>query len=94
MEVIPIDLNGNGKIDPDENFYENTGQVMKAIKDGKYPSPPARDSILYQRENQRTRGAGIPKWVLTDGQKYVPEAGYVTLLRNRSVADRNLTKLN
>jgi phosphate transport system substrate-binding protein len=78
IDVIPIDLNGNGKIDPEENFYTTLDQVMNAIRNGIYPSPPARDLYFVS--------AGKPgnkivleflNWILTDGQKYLAEAGYV-----------------
>ncbi len=80
LEIIPIDLNGNGMIDPDENFYGSMDQVMKAINDGKYPSPPARD--LYFVSGGKPGNKLVQtflKWILSDGQKYVTEAGYVTI---------------
>jgi phosphate transport system substrate-binding protein len=81
---LPIDLNNNGKIDPDENFYGNIDQLVNAIASGKYPSPPARDLFFLTK--------GIPKnplvkdfikWVLTTGQKYVKEAGYISLPKDK-----------
>ena len=77
---LPIDLNNNGKIDPDENFYGSIDQIDDAIASGKYPSPPARDLYFL------TKGAPTSevvkefiKFVLTDGQQYVKEGGYVNL---------------
>lgn len=77
---VPIDLNNNGKLDPDENFYNNTDQLIAAIIAGKYPSPPARD--LYFVTNGKPNNPIIKafvKYILTDGQKYVTEAGYIKL---------------
>jgi phosphate transport system substrate-binding protein len=39
--VIPVDLNENGAIDPEEDFYASRDGVTGAIADGIYPSPPA-----------------------------------------------------
>jgi phosphate transport system substrate-binding protein len=39
--IIPIDLNENGVIDPEEDFYARRDGVTGAIADGIYPSPPA-----------------------------------------------------
>jgi len=80
LEVIPLDLNGNGKIDPEENFYDNLNGVMAAIKDGRYPSPPARE-LYFVSKGKPTNPVVLEflRWVLTDGQKFVTEAGYVTL---------------
>ena len=80
VAVLPIDINSNGKIDAGENFYSSLDSVMLAIREGKYPSPPARDLYLI------SKGAPVKKavssfleWILTDGQKFVKEAGYVEL---------------
>lgn len=78
LAVIPIDLNENGKIDPDENFYDTMDGVMKAISEGKYPSPPARDLYLVSGGKPDNKLVlAFLRWVLSDGQKFVSEAGYV-----------------
>jgi phosphate transport system substrate-binding protein len=77
---VPIDLNGNGKIDADENFYGSIDQIVAAIAAGKYPSPPARD--LYFLTKGLPKSPAVKefiKWVLTDGQKFVKDAGYINL---------------
>ncbi len=84
VDVLPIDINGNGKIDAAENFYSSLDSVMLAIRDGVYPSPPARDLYLISKgapvkESVRT----FLEWILTDGQKFVNEAGYVRLKPNQ-----------
>ncbi|MBN2519826.1 MAG: PstS family phosphate ABC transporter substrate-binding protein [Bacteroidales bacterium] len=80
LEVIPIDLNENGSIDKEENFYDSLDLVMKAIKDDIYPSPPARD-LYYVSKGKPERVVVIKfiEWILTEGQQYVKEAGYVQL---------------
>lgn len=80
IEVIPIDINENGKIDSTESFYGSLDEITSAIKANKYPSPPARDLYFVSKgkpANELVRE--FLKWILTDGQKYVEEAGYVTL---------------
>jgi phosphate transport system substrate-binding protein len=80
IRVLPIDLNNDGKITPDENFYDSMDDLITAIANGKYPSPPARE--LYFVTNGKPQKALVIKfltWVLTDGQKYVNESGYIAL---------------
>ncbi|MEI6682916.1 MAG: PstS family phosphate ABC transporter substrate-binding protein [Bacteroidota bacterium] len=80
LAVVPIDLNGNGKIDPEENFYDNIDKVMQAINDGRYPSPPARDLYLVSGGKPTNKLVlNFLQWLLSDGQKFVNEAGYVTI---------------
>lgn len=84
IAILPIDVNENGKIDDDENFYADRSQLVKAIADGKYPSPPARDLYLVAH--------GIPKspvvkaflkYVLTQGQKSNESQGYITISQEK-----------
>jgi len=83
IDVVPIDVNGNGQIDPTENFYGNLHQFLKAVNDGTYPSPPARQ--LYFITNGKSNRKEIMdffQWVLTTGQQFVAPAGYVALPKN------------
>lgn len=80
LEIVPIDLNGNGIIDPDEDFYGSLEDICAAIADYRYPSPPARDLYLVSKgkpENQLV--IAFLNWILVNGQQYVSEAGYVHL---------------
>jgi len=84
IKIVPLDLNNNGKIDPDENFYDTLDQLVNAIATGKYPSPPARD-LYFVTSGKPTKKVLVEfiKWVLTDGQKYVHEAGYINLSKDK-----------
>jgi phosphate transport system substrate-binding protein len=80
LEVIPIDINGNGVIDSTEKIYDSLDNIMKAIRDGVYPSPPARDLYFISKgKPQNEIVVAFLKWIMTEGQKYVEEAGYVKL---------------
>ena len=81
LRVVPIDINNNGKIDDDENFYNSMNDLIAAIASGKYPSPPARELYFVCKGNPKNNKAlaAFIKWVLSDGQKFVHEAGYIAL---------------
>lgn len=80
LEILPIDFNRNGKIDPEENFYATRDELVQAITLGRYPSPPARDLYLVCKgKPQRKAVAAFIRWILTTGQEYVPETGYIGL---------------
>ncbi len=80
IEIIPIDINENGLIDPDEQVYNKLDDIMAAIQIGKYPAPPARDLYLISKgKPQNTIVIEFLKWIVTDGQKFVNEAGYVQI---------------
>lgn len=92
LAVMPLDINGNGKIDPDENFYDTVTQLMDAIAKGKYPSPPARNLFLVSN-GKPTKPVVIEfiKFILTEGQKYANPTGYIPLSKN--TIDEELAKL-
>jgi len=80
LEIIPFDINENGVIDADENFYNTIDDIDKAIKEGKYPSPPARDLYFVSKGKPLNKATSdFLKWILTEGQKFVKEGGYVEL---------------
>jgi phosphate transport system substrate-binding protein len=77
---LPIDVNGNGKVDPEESCYATRDDIVKAIAEGRYPSPPARDLNFVSRTlPTRAPVKEFMLWALTEGQKFVPEAGYINL---------------
>jgi phosphate transport system substrate-binding protein len=88
ITVLPIDINNDGKITPDEDFYKSLDDLISAVETGKFPSPPARE--LYFVTNGKPRKELVVKflqWVLTDGQKYVNESGYIKLSKERVAAE-------
>ncbi len=90
LRVIPLDLNNNGKIDPDENFYDSMNDLISAIASGKYPSPPARDLFFVMKGNPKNNKVltAFIRWVLTDGQKFVHEAGYIALTKDKIAVEQ------
>jgi phosphate transport system substrate-binding protein len=85
LKVIPVDLNNNGKIESDENFYESMNDLIAAIASGKYPSPPARELYFVIKGSPKNNKVltGFIRWVLSDGQKFVNEAGYISLPKDK-----------
>jgi phosphate transport system substrate-binding protein len=80
VHALPIDVNGNGKIDADENFYDTIDHLTDAIAAGKYPSPPARNlGFLFKGKPKKKELVEFVKYVLTSGQKFVDENGYIPL---------------
>lgn len=80
IEVVPIDINGNGKIDPEEDFYDSFEDILNAIASGIYPSPPARELYFVSKGKPEKQAVlDFLNWVLTDGQAFVKEAGYVPI---------------
>lgn len=76
--VVPLDINGDGRIDEAEKI-ETKSQAIAAVAENRYPSPPARTLYLVTKGKPAGLLADFLSWILTDGQVYVGEAGYVAL---------------
>ncbi len=79
LRIIPLDLNGDGQISPDEDFYNTKSEMAQAIGDRVYPFPPARELYLVTKGKPTPAVASFINWILTQGQDLVPQAGYVKL---------------
>lgn len=92
LVIIPLDLNENGIIDPDEQIYATRDTITEAINTGKYPSPPARELNLVTRGTFSGPTQDFVSWILTDGQQYVQESGYIALPKEK--ISENMNKLS
>jgi len=80
--VVPLDVNGNGMADPDE-IYDTKDKAVEAVATSLYPSPPARDLNLVTRGQPIGLEHDFIVWILTEGQQYLSEAGYIALPQDR-----------
>jgi phosphate transport system substrate-binding protein len=76
--VPPIDINDNGQADANE-LYKTTADAIKAVAEGVYPSPPARFENLATKGKPTGVTLAFITWILTDGQQFLSQAGYVPL---------------
>ena len=80
--TIPIDVNGNGQADADE-LLETKQEAVEAVATGKYPSPPARILNLVTKGKPTGIVQTFIEWIVTNGQQFVGEAGYVQLTQDQ-----------
>ncbi len=82
--VIPIDIDGNGHIDLSESFYSTLTDLNQAIADGRYPAPPARNLYLVcNGVPEKAEVLAFLEFILTEGQGFAPENGYIPLSEER-----------
>lgn len=89
LVIVPIDLNNNGILDENEQFYDTSTDIINAIANDVYPSPPARALHLVTKTNfdDNEVAKNFVNWILTDGQQYVPQGGYIQL-SNETIQDQ------
>lgn len=83
IQLVPIDKNGNGKIDNMENIYDNLQEFSRGVWIGKYPK--ALSGKIYSVSSEKPKGEtelAFLNWVLTDGQQFLNANGYNDLVLN------------
>jgi len=76
---VPIDLNENGILDENESFYNTSTELIDAINNNTYPSPPTRNLHLVTKDSFSGITKDFVEWILTEGQQYISPSGYVIL---------------
>ena len=90
---LPLDLNGNGILEEEESFYSSLDDLNEAIAAARFPSPPARPLYLVS-QGKPTDEAVIKfiTYILTDGQQFLRETGYVEL--DQEMLQNEMRKIN
>ena len=88
--VVPLDINANGLVDPEEN-YPTKQAAVNAVSLNHYPSPPARELNLVTKGHPTGITQVFITWILMDGQQFLQEMGYIGLSQEKLAVE--LTKL-
>lgn len=89
VRPVPIDLDGDGTLGEDEDFYDDRSTFLDAVDEGEYPSPPARDMFLATINEFEGEAYDFVEWVLSDEQQdMVRENGYVPISEEKLEAQR------
>jgi phosphate transport system substrate-binding protein len=78
VAVVPIDVNNNGTAEAEEVIASMT-EATEAVASGQYPSPPGRVLNLVTKGKPDGLVQAFIVWILTEGQAFVPEAGFIAL---------------
>ena len=81
LVIIPLDIDGDGKISDSERFYDTKDKLIKAIQEKKFPSPPSRDLYFVCKGKPADKALVMAflNWILTDGQQFIDAGGYIKL---------------
>lgn len=93
IKLVPIDKNGNGKIDCMENVYDNLQTFSRGVWIGKYLNLLADNiySVSAEKPTNETEIAYL-NWVLKDGQQYLNSGGFSDLVYSERLSQ--LEKIN
>lgn len=95
IKLLPIDKNGNGKIDYMEKIYDDLNVFARGVWIGKYPKALYRD-VYYVSPAQPATETEIAflKWILTDGQQFLNLYGYSDLVYSERQSKLDKFNLN
>jgi glycine cleavage system H lipoate-binding protein/ABC-type phosphate transport system substrate-binding protein len=81
IRLLPIDRNGNGEVEYNEEIYNDFNVFSRGVWIGKYPKSLFSNiySVSYNQPKKETEVAFL-KWILTDGQQFLLGNGYSDLL--------------
>ncbi|MGM0666657.1 MAG: hypothetical protein ACQETA_04995 [Bacteroidota bacterium] len=81
IKIVPIDINGNGVLDQNENIYTCLNDFNRGVWIGKYPGSLCRNIHIVSASGPVDNEAReFVKWVLSGGQTYISEAGFTELI--------------
>jgi glycine cleavage system H lipoate-binding protein/ABC-type phosphate transport system substrate-binding protein len=93
IKLLPIDKNGNRKIDYSENIYNNLNDFNRGVWIGKYPKDLINEIYIVSNgipENEMN--VALIKWILTDGQELLNQNGFSELALGERLS--KLEKIN
>ena len=82
ITVIPYDLNENGKTDVNESFYSNLDDLIASVESGKSSAIPVEKINISYPKTFTSANNNLKlflDYVLTEGQKFNHEFGFVNL---------------
>ncbi len=83
VKLVPIDVNGNNRVDYFENIYCDVSEFTRGVWIGKYPKELYRNIYsISGLQPTRRHDLAFLEWVLTDGQQDLHPIGYSELLSN------------
>lgn len=88
VTVLPVDANGNGRVNDDEKFYDNLDNVIQHLEGSRDLKniPVAYLHLSVDKENAKPEAIEFLRWVRVNGQKDLHDFGYLNPDENRDEA--------
>jgi glycine cleavage system H lipoate-binding protein/ABC-type phosphate transport system substrate-binding protein len=81
ISLVPIDRNGNGRIDHFENIYSGVNDFNRGVWIGKYPHQLVTNIyVVMPVAGLETAGSEFVKWTITGGQETLASLGHSAML--------------
>jgi len=85
VRLLPIDKNGNGKIDYMEEIYNDLNLFLRGVWIGKYPKTLYSNIyVVSKKQPSSETELAFLSWVLTEGQQFMNSKGFCDLITSES----------
>ncbi|MBA4850568.1 hypothetical protein [Emticicia sp. BO119] len=96
LAVLPIDFNKNGKLEKEEQIYQNLDLLISFLEKGNKKQYLPTENIFFVIDKSQASDElnKFIRWVQTDGQSFAHEYGFLSLTTNdnKSAFNTNLNK--
>jgi phosphate transport system substrate-binding protein len=80
LKVVPINFSGKERLEGNAKIFDTYEHLQRAMWLGRYPCSLIRNLYLVSKGKPRTKEmVDFMYWIVTDGQQFVPENGYIEL---------------
>ena len=80
LKVVPINFTGKEKLEGNSRIFDSYEHLQRAMWLGRYPCSLIRNLYLVSKGKPKTREmVDFMYWIVTDGQHFVPDNGYIEL---------------
>jgi phosphate transport system substrate-binding protein len=80
LKIVPITITVNGKPEAAGKIFDTYEHLQRSMWLGRYPSSLIRTLYLVTKGKPRTREMfDFMYWIITDGQRFVADNGYIEL---------------
>ena len=76
IRVVPVDLNQNGKVDNDEDFYGTLDQIIQKLEGSQIDLPPVGKMVFVYKED-KPEVKSFVNWIQSKGQQYNHAIGFL-----------------
>lgn len=79
LTVLPIDIDGNGRVANGEKFYGDLSTVQQRLEQEGATAPAAYVHLSVSKEDVKPEAKAFLEWVVRNGERYLHDFGYLTL---------------
>jgi glycine cleavage system H lipoate-binding protein len=80
IRLLPIDKNGNGRLDNFENIYTNLDEFTHGVWIGKYPNSLSNNiMVVAEAKPANSNELAFLSWIMADGQEMMNSNGFCNL---------------